>query len=135
MKQNFMEKAHIVSVAACENLMPALQVTDNNESIVTHTDNHYYEQLINENLKYMSERYMLCETPVKAACWYLSDDKIQDAVYCLLRGNELELAVSLCLSLGIKNSSLKMAVTYLSWRCIQKGDWDLAVDLLDLCPG
>ncbi|CAL1261764.1 unnamed protein product [Larinioides sclopetarius] len=78
---------------------------------------------------------MLSGSPVKAACWYLSNSDIQGALYCLLRGHELELVVSVCLSIQIKNPSFKMGLIYLAWRCVGNREWDIAIETLDLCPG
>ncbi|GFS48444.1 WD repeat-containing protein 17 [Nephila pilipes] len=133
-KQNFLEKAHIVSIAMSEGLMPASTSSETSSKPDSVQENLNFEKLIYDNIKHLAERHMVRGSPVKAACWYLSDSNMQGALYCLLRGNELELAVSVCMSTGIKSPSLKMALIYLAWRCVGNQEWDIAMELLDLCP-
>ncbi|XP_054708343.1 LOW QUALITY PROTEIN: WD repeat-containing protein 17-like [Uloborus diversus] len=133
-QQNFIEKAHITSIAISEGLMQQCPVMKAQKASENNIEEKSKDNLVLETLKCLAERCMLTGYPVRAACWYLSDSQVQNALYCLIRGNELELAVSFCISWDVKSPSLKTALTYLAWRCVQKNNWELAIDILDINP-
>ncbi|KAG8202086.1 hypothetical protein JTE90_010448 [Oedothorax gibbosus] len=134
-KLNVLEKAHVISIATSEGLMPCDSASQGQSLSNKNINATNYDNLIFESVQRLAEIEMIAGCPIKAACWFLSNDNVSEAINCLLRGNELELAASLCLSIGIKSNSLKMAVIYMSWRCVRRQEWDLAIDILNLCPG
>ncbi|CAH1777058.1 unnamed protein product [Owenia fusiformis] len=80
----------------------------------------------------LADWYFRNGSPILAACCHLSVDHCQKAMSKLIRGNELELAVSI--GRVLKNQDVgaltNVATEYLVRRCENIGKWELAVDLL-----
>ncbi|KAK3740724.1 hypothetical protein RRG08_048968 [Elysia crispata] len=71
-------------------------------------------------------------SPALAACCHLAVDDSHRALSKLIRGHELELAVSVGLILGNCPDETDVALGLLSRRCEALGKWELGVDLLKL---
>ncbi|KAK8767181.1 hypothetical protein V5799_006040 [Amblyomma americanum] len=92
------------------------------------------ENLVQECAQDISEKYLLEGTPTLAACCHLAVNDVRAALRALIRGNELELALSVVLHSGCEEAAKAASLcSWLAWRCSLTGNWELAMDLLGLC--
>ncbi|XP_072171647.1 WD repeat-containing protein 17-like [Diadema setosum] len=84
----------------------------------------------------MAAKFFQNGSPILAACCHLASGQIKLALSKLIRGHELELAVSIGKALkGEAHVSLvAMALELLSHRCESQGHWELAIHLLEDIP-
>uniref|UniRef100_T1JBR5 WD repeat-containing protein 55 homolog n=1 Tax=Strigamia maritima TaxID=126957 RepID=T1JBR5_STRMM len=122
------------SIAAFAPSAPNNTLPTSKTSVFLPKEAHKYEYL-NEVTKVIAEWHYVHGSPVHAACCRLSVDEIEDAIVYLIRGQELELAVSVGLVLNVKPEVVNIALNYLAKRCERLGQWDLAIKLLQLLPG
>ncbi|KAK6173871.1 hypothetical protein SNE40_017251 [Patella caerulea] len=87
-------------------------------------------QLVIKSMENLGEQYYRRGSPTLAACCHLAVGNIQNAMSTLIRGHELELAVSVGIVLGDVIQYVDYAVQLLSTRCERLGKWDLAIDML-----
>nr|KAI8756432.1 WD repeat-containing protein 17-like [Biomphalaria glabrata] len=90
------------------------------------------EKLMVELMEELAESYFNKGSPVMAACCHLAIDDQKKALSKLIRGHELELAMSVGLVLGGATSQTDIVLELLSRRCEALGKWDLGLDLLKL---
>lgn len=94
----------------------------------------FSEKLVQECTQDISEKYLLEGTPTLAACCHLTVSDVRSALRALIRGNELELALSVISHSGCDEPEKAASLcSWLAWRCSHTGNWELAVDLLGLC--
>ncbi|XP_037569207.1 WD repeat-containing protein 17-like [Dermacentor silvarum] len=92
------------------------------------------EKLVQDCTQDISEKYLLEGTPTLAACCHLAVNDVRGALRALMRGNELELALSVILHSGCEEPAKAASLcSWLAWRCSLTGNWELAMDLLGLC--
>ncbi|KAL1439592.1 hypothetical protein MTO96_010070 [Rhipicephalus appendiculatus] len=92
------------------------------------------EKLVQECTQDISEKYLLEGKPTLAACSHLTVNDTRGALRALIRGNELELALSVILHSGCEEPAKAASLcSWLAWRCSHTGNWELAMDLLGLC--
>ncbi|XP_064482215.1 WD repeat-containing protein 17-like [Ornithodoros turicata] len=90
-------------------------------------------RLVQDCIDDLSSKYLSEGVPVLAACCHLAINGIKGSIRDLIRGNELELALSVSLVTGAESDTMtKSVVTWLAWRTCRTGNWELAVDLLNL---
>lgn len=91
-------------------------------------------RLLEKSVNNLAEWYFDNGSPIMSACCYLSINNNQKALWKLIQGQELELAVAIGTVLGNTPVQTYKAIEYLSRRCEHLGNWELAVDLLKLIP-
>ncbi|KAH7969315.1 hypothetical protein HPB52_016604 [Rhipicephalus sanguineus] len=92
------------------------------------------EKLEQECTQDISRKYLLEGKPTLAACCHLTINDVRGALRALMRGNELELALSVILHSGCEEPAKAASLcSWLAWRCSHTGNWELAMDLLGLC--
>lgn len=92
------------------------------------------EKLVQECTQDISRKYLLEGKPTLAACCHLTVNDVRGALRALMRGNELELALSVILHSGCEEPAKAASLcSWLAWRCSHTGNWELAMDLLGLC--
>ncbi|XP_069796992.1 WD repeat-containing protein 17 [Narcine bancroftii] len=94
-----------------------------------------HNDLLHSVSKELAEWYFQDGRAVLAACCHLAVNDIELAMSSLIRGNELELAVSVGTVLGgsampVTNYALEL----LARKCMSTTTWDLAADLLTMIP-
>ncbi|XP_078252775.1 WD repeat-containing protein 17 isoform X1 [Rhinoraja longicauda] len=83
----------------------------------------------------LAEWYFQDGRAVMAACCHLAVNDIELAISSLVRGNELELAVSVGSVLGDSATPVtNYALELLARKCMSTSTWDLAADLLAMIP-
>ncbi|RUS73072.1 hypothetical protein EGW08_019169 [Elysia chlorotica] len=90
------------------------------------------DRLIEETMNNLADSHFRKGSPALAACCHLAVDDARRALSKLIRGHELELAVSIGLVLGNCPNETDVALGLLSRRCEALGKWELGVDLLKL---
>ncbi|GFN83793.1 WD repeat-containing protein 17, partial [Plakobranchus ocellatus] len=85
-----------------------------------------------EAMEDLANYYFRNGSPTLAACCHLAVDDPSKAIAKLIRGHELELAVSIGQVLGNCPNETDVAIGFLSRRCEALGKWELGVDLLRL---
>ncbi|NXD17484.1 WDR17 protein, partial [Nothocercus nigrocapillus] len=94
-----------------------------------------YEELLHKVSKQLAEWYFQDGHAVLAACCYLAVENIELAMANLIRGNELELAISVGTVLGESAAqATHYALELLARKCMTVTTWDLAADLLMMIP-
>lgn len=104
----------------------------NRDSTMKDTLEREGEMLTVEAMSNLAESHFRNGSPALAACCHLSVDDPSKALSKLIRGHELELAVSVGLVLGNYPKETDVALGLLSRRCEALGKWELGVDLLKL---
>ncbi|XP_076467583.1 LOW QUALITY PROTEIN: WD repeat-containing protein 17-like [Babylonia areolata] len=132
------QEAMVSSQAACEDAFfhPHLvkDSKSHHSSESSEADQNSHRELLKESCLQLSERHFSNGSPVLAACCHLAIDDFQGAMSKLIRGNELELAISMGTVLGNVPQHLRLATHLLSRRCEHLGKWELGVDLLKTIP-
>uniref|UniRef100_A0A7M4FY42 WD repeat domain 17 n=1 Tax=Crocodylus porosus TaxID=8502 RepID=A0A7M4FY42_CROPO len=96
-----LKEALLVAQAACEGNMPAPQLSISNGSFNPDGNNmEDYNELLHKVSKELAEWYFQDGRAVLGACCHLAVENIELAMAHLIRGNELELAVSVGTVLG-----------------------------------
>nr|XP_045011869.1 WD repeat-containing protein 17 isoform X5 [Jaculus jaculus] len=131
-----LKEALLVTQAACEGNMQTLHVSTPKGA--SHADDIYKEdfnELLHSVIKELSEWYFQDGRAVLAACCHLAVDDIELAMAYLIRGNELELAVSVGTVLGESAApATHYALQLLARKCMMIPMWNLAADLLLMTP-
>ncbi|XP_029387746.1 WD repeat-containing protein 17 isoform X1 [Mus pahari] len=131
-----LKEALLVAQAACEGNMQNVHVStpkgaSNSDDIHKEDFNELLHKVINE----LAEWYFQDGRAVLAACCHLAVDDIELAMAYLIRGNELELAVSVGTVLGEPAApAMHYALQLLATKCMMIPMWNLAVDLLLMTP-
>ncbi|XP_070198103.1 WD repeat-containing protein 17-like [Littorina saxatilis] len=131
-------EAMVASQAACDDAFhhPHLlkKPKTPHHGSASEADTAKHKRLLEESSTLLSERYFSNGSPVLAACCHLAVDDFKGAMSKLIRGNELELAISIGTVLGSVPDHMRVATELLSRRCEHIGKWDLGVDLLKTLP-
>ncbi|XP_059144021.1 WD repeat-containing protein 17-like [Physella acuta] len=91
-----------------------------------------FDRLAVEVMENLADTYFYKGCPVLAACCHLAVDNPKKAISALIRGHELELALSIGQVLGNVCKETDIAIELLSRRCEGVGRWELGLDLLKL---
>ncbi|XP_064637319.1 WD repeat-containing protein 17-like isoform X2 [Lineus longissimus] len=91
-------------------------------------------RLLEQTYSDLADWYFRNGSPIMAACCHLAVENFQEAMSKLIRGNELELAVSAGMVLNKAMPLTYVALELLSRKCEKIGRWDLAVDLINIIP-
>lgn len=83
----------------------------------------------------LADWYFYSGQPVLAACCHLAVGDVKFALSKLIRGNELELAVSMGIVINDNSHMFHLAVELLARKCEKLGKWDTCIALLKLLPG
>ncbi|KAK7486957.1 hypothetical protein BaRGS_00021773 [Batillaria attramentaria] len=129
--------AMIASQAACEDAFfhPHLAAKSKSKQETSpEKELQAYKRLLLHSAQQLSEWHFSNGSPVLATCCLLAVDDFQSAMSKLIKGNELELAVSIGMVLGRVPHHLRVATELLSRRCEHLGRWELGVDLLKTLP-
>ncbi|GFS08154.1 WD repeat-containing protein 17, partial [Elysia marginata] len=110
----------------------AKDVPDNNSSSKKDKLEKEGEMLTGEAMNNLADSHFRNGSPALAACCHLAVDDPSRALSKLIRGHELELAVSVGLVLGTFQKETDVALGLLSRRCEALGKWELGIDLLKL---
>ncbi|XP_025065335.1 WD repeat-containing protein 17 [Alligator sinensis] len=131
-----LKEALLVAQAACEANMPTPQLSTSNGSFNPDGNNmEDYNELLHKVSKELAEWYFQDGRAVLAACCHLAVENIELAMAHLIRGNELELAVSVGTVLGESAAqATHYALELLARKCMTVTTWDLAADLLMMTP-
>ncbi|XP_008051777.1 WD repeat-containing protein 17 isoform X2 [Carlito syrichta] len=131
-----LKEALLVAQAACEGNMQTLHVSTPKGA--SSSDELYkgdFIELLHKVSQELAEWYFQDGRAVLAACCHLAVDNIELAMACLIRGNELELAVSVGTVLGESAApATHYALELLARKCMMIPTWDLAADLLLMIP-
>ncbi|KAH0616110.1 hypothetical protein JD844_026972 [Phrynosoma platyrhinos] len=138
-----LKEAMLVAQAACEGNMQMFQCSASNGS--AHFEGSTvddYNELLHKVSKELAEWYFQDGCAVLAACCHLAVENIELAMAYLIRGNELELAVSVGTVLGeCAAQATHYALELLARKCMTVttcfptlGYRDLAADLLMMIP-
>ncbi|XP_010628110.1 WD repeat-containing protein 17 isoform X6 [Fukomys damarensis] len=122
----------------CE-LMVELGEWDKALSVAPGVSVKYWKKLMQRLLHKVSEElaewYFQDGRAVQAACCHLAVDNVELAMAYLIRGNELELAVSVGTALGEPaEPATHYALELLARKCMMIPTWNLAADLLLMIP-
>nr|XP_056711232.1 WD repeat-containing protein 17 isoform X2 [Euleptes europaea] len=131
-----LKEALLLAQAACEGNMQTSQSSASNISAHFEGNNlEDYNELLHEVSKELAEWYFQDGCAVQAACCHLAVENIELAMANLIRGNELELAVSMGTVLGeCAAQATHYALELLARKCMTITTWDLATDLLMMIP-
>ncbi|XP_060102497.1 WD repeat-containing protein 17 isoform X5 [Heteronotia binoei] len=131
-----LKEALLVAQAACEGNMQISQSSASNGSAHFEGNNmEDYNELLHEVSKELSEWYFQNGCAVQAACCHLAVENFELAMANLIRGNELELAVSMGTVLGeCAAQATHYALELLARKCMTVTTWDLAAELLMMIP-
>ncbi|XP_033015742.1 WD repeat-containing protein 17 isoform X2 [Lacerta agilis] len=131
-----LKEALLVAQSACEGNMQTSQCLESNGSADFEGNNmEDYTELLHKVSKELSEWYFQDGCAVLAACCHLAVENIELAMANLIRGNELELAVSVGTVLGeCAAQATQYALELLARKCMTITTWDLAADLLMMIP-
>ncbi|CAM1325653.1 WDR17 (predicted) [Pycnogonum litorale] len=125
-----LEDAYELSIANEDGYLSCPVATSSNVCFSTNVTDQGYAK---KSATALSNYYFDFGSPIKAACCYLAIDDVESTLATLLRGNELELTITLGQVLGRMNSHhVKKALLYLSYKLQRHGHWNLSVDLLKL---
>ncbi|XP_052537528.1 WD repeat-containing protein 17 isoform X1 [Tympanuchus pallidicinctus] len=135
-----LNEALLVAQAACEGNTPFSTMSGSSNSDLNNTDD--YNALLQKVSEELAEWYFQDGHAVLAACCHLAVENIEVAVANLIRGNELELAVSVGTVLGERAAqATHYALELLARKCMtvttcfpSLGYRDLAADLLMMIP-
>uniref|UniRef100_A0A8D0CAL2 WD repeat domain 17 n=1 Tax=Scleropages formosus TaxID=113540 RepID=A0A8D0CAL2_SCLFO len=131
-----LKEALLVAQAACEGNIhvPPMSSTKNSTSP---DDNNMevYNGLLHGVCEELAEWYFQDGRTVLAACCHLAVDNMELAMACLIRGNELELAVCVGVVLGeVAQQATNYALELLARKYMSAPTWDLAANLLRMIP-
>ncbi|XP_048365468.1 WD repeat-containing protein 17 isoform X3 [Sphaerodactylus townsendi] len=138
-----LKEALLVAQAACEGNMQTSQSSASTGSAHFEGNNvEDFNELLHEVSKELAEWYFQDGCAVQAACCHLAVENIELAMANLIRGNELELAVSMGTVLGeCAAQATHYALELLARKCMtvttcfpSLGCRDLAADLLMMIP-
>lgn len=132
--QGELQKAYCIASAITEGVVPKKETNNSNQCINSIENDCNNKKYVKEILQEMAEQYFNQGSPIYSACCCLAADDIKSALIALIQGNELELAVSLAIVFEEYGIIMKTAVSHLAWRCVKNKNWELAMDLLNLCP-
>ncbi|NXU34394.1 WDR17 protein, partial [Drymodes brunneopygia] len=131
-----LKEALLVAQAACEGniqMLPSSTTSGTSNSGGNNTDD--YNDLLQKVSKELADWYFQDGRAVLAACCHLAVENIELAMANLIRGNELELAISVGTVLGERAAqATHYALELLARKCMAVITWDLAVDLLMMIP-
>ncbi|KFQ01276.1 WD repeat-containing protein 17, partial [Leptosomus discolor] len=130
-----LKEALLVAQAACEgNIQTSpLSTSGSSDSGGNNTDD--YNELLHKVSNELAEWYFQDGHAVLAACCHLAVENIELAMANLIRGNELELAISVGTVLGESAAqATHYALELLARKCMTVTTWDLAADLLMMIP-
>lgn len=105
-------------------ILPSLinHVTDENKGLLQSTSTA------------LADWYFYSGQPVLAACCHLAVGDAKFALSKLIRGNEIELAVSIGMVLKDNSQIYHLAVELLARKCEKLGKWDTCISLLRTLP-
>ncbi|XP_044282658.1 WD repeat-containing protein 17-like [Varanus komodoensis] len=138
-----LKEALLVAQAACEGNIQTFQCPASNGSAnVEGNSMEDYNELLHKVTEELAEWYFQDGCSVMAACCHLAVENIELAMANLIRGNELELAVSIGTVLGeCAAQATHYALELLARKCMtvtacfpSLGYRDLAADLLMMIP-
>ncbi|XP_053258582.1 WD repeat-containing protein 17 isoform X2 [Podarcis raffonei] len=131
-----LKEALLVAQSACEGNMQTSQCLESNGTADLEGNSmEDYTELLHKVSKELSEWYFQDGCAVLAACCHLAVENIELAMANLIRGNELELAVSVGTVLGeCAAQATQYALELLARKCMTITTWDLAADLLMMIP-
>ncbi|XP_063090796.1 WD repeat-containing protein 17 isoform X1 [Cavia porcellus] len=143
MSRGQLKEALLIVQAACEGNTQTLHVSTSKGA--SHSDDinkEDFNELLHKVSKELAEWYFQDGRAVQAACCHLAVDNIELAMAYLIRGNELELAVSVGSVLGESAmSATHYALELLARKCMMiptcfpsVGYRNLAADLLMMIP-
>uniref|UniRef100_H0W2T3 WD repeat domain 17 n=1 Tax=Cavia porcellus TaxID=10141 RepID=H0W2T3_CAVPO len=136
MSRGQLKEALLIVQAACEGNTQTLHVSTSKGA--SHSDDinkEDFNELLHKVSKELAEWYFQDGRAVQAACCHLAVDNIELAMAYLIRGNELELAVSVGSVLGESAmSATHYALELLARKCMMIPTWNLAADLLMMIP-
>lgn len=116
-----------------EKKIPDLRKNDVLPSLINHmTDEN--KGLLQSTSAALADWYFYSGQPVLAACCHLAVGDITFALSKLIRGNELELAVSMGMVISDNSHMYHQAVEYLARKCERLGKWDTCIVLLKSLP-
>ncbi|NXP61111.1 WDR17 protein, partial [Chloropsis cyanopogon] len=131
-----LKEALLVAQAACEGniqMLPLSTASGSSNSGGNNADD--YNDLLQKVSKELADWYFQDGRAVLAACCHLAVENIELAMANLIRGNELELAISVGTVLGESAAqATHYALELLARKCMAVITWDLAVDLLMMIP-
>ncbi|NXN85959.1 WDR17 protein, partial [Bombycilla garrulus] len=131
-----LKEALLVAQAACEGniqMLPLSTASGTSNAGGNNTDD--YNDLLQKVSKELANWYFQDGRAVLAACCHLAVENIELAMANLIRGNELELAISVGTVLGESAAeATHYALELLARKCMAVITWDLAVDLLMMIP-
>ncbi|NXG09103.1 WDR17 protein, partial [Sakesphorus luctuosus] len=131
-----LKEALLVAQAACEGniqMLPTSTTSRSSNSGGNDTDD--YNELLHKVSKELADWYFQDGHAVLAACCHLAVENIELAMANLIRGNELELAISVGTVLGESAAqATHYALELLARKCMAVTTWDLASDLLLMIP-
>ncbi|XP_021512403.1 WD repeat-containing protein 17 isoform X1 [Meriones unguiculatus] len=131
-----LKEALLVAQAAFEGNIQTLHVSTPRRT--SYSDDIYREdfnELLHKVIHELAEWYFQDGRAVLAACCHLAVDDIELAMAYLIRGNELELAVSVGTVLGDPAAqATHYALQLLARKCMMIPMWNLAADLLLMTP-
>eukprot|EP00794_Sanderia_malayensis_P007200 gene7200-8006_t len=131
----------LIAQAACEGYFNA--PTDQNQNRKNNLlrkepeepdDNHLHKEgqrLLDKASKKLADWYFHDAQPVLSACCHLAVCDVKNAIAKLIRGNELELAISICRIFPDAKELLEIATLLLVQRCERLGQWNNAISLLN----
>ncbi|XP_038063248.1 WD repeat-containing protein 17-like [Patiria miniata] len=139
---NQLKDAMLVAQVACEEGIAPTTSGRAGPSIPNEDQNGVAEpteenvQRVNDVSWKLAELYFQDGHPIMAACCHLAVGNTRCALSKLIRGHELELAISVGRALeGSRHPDLiAMATQYLTRRCQRLGKWDLGLDLQSTLP-
>ncbi|NXP35856.1 WDR17 protein, partial [Leiothrix lutea] len=131
-----LKEALLVAQAACEGNIQMLSLsTTSGTSNSSGNNTDDYNDLLQKVSKELADWYFQDGRAVLAACCHLAVENIELAMANLIRGNELELAISVGTVLGENAAqATHYALELLARKCMAVITWDLAVDLLMMIP-
>ncbi|NXB05389.1 WDR17 protein, partial [Cnemophilus loriae] len=131
-----LKEALLVAQAACEGniqMLPLSTASGTSNSGGNNTDD--YNDLLQKVSKELADWYFQDGRAVLAACCHLAVENIELAMANLIRGNELELAITVGTVLGESAAqATHYALELLARKCMAVITWDSAVDLLMMIP-
>ncbi|NWH72080.1 WDR17 protein, partial [Piaya cayana] len=130
-----LKEALLVAQAACEGNIQVSPLSTSGSSNSAENNTDDYNELLHKVSKELAEWYFQDGHAVLAACCHLAVENIEFAMANLIRGNELELAISVGTVLGESAAqATHYALELLARKCMTVTTWNLAVDLLMMIP-
>eukprot|EP00058_Branchiostoma_floridae_P026109 XP_002611599.1 hypothetical protein BRAFLDRAFT_56820 [Branchiostoma floridae] len=131
-----LQDAMLVAQAAQEGGIKVGQATEYNNAAYNGVseDGEDSWPLLHKTSRRLADWYFQDGQPMKAACCHLAVEDYRLAMSKLIRGNELELAISLGTTIGKTPRLTYLATELLAQRCTRINRWDLAVEMLQRLP-